>query len=624
MWKVQVRLKAFRLDKLGKAWSFFLPYVVESWKPMGAALVCGLGAVVMQLLRPWPIKIVFDGILITQPNGAVQPWLAEARQLPTGLLLGGTCVALLLISVLWGLLSYGQTYLTARAGHSVVYALRYRVHAHLQRLSLRFHQQQRKGDLVMRMTGDINLLRDLLVDALVMGASAALMLVTMVTVLVVMDWRLSLVVLGLLPMLAMTNFKFSSRIRTAARRQRKNEGRIAAVVDEMLQGIRVIQAFGKEGAQDKRFRGSNRRGLKAGMKTLRLQASMSRVIEILLAAGTAAVFWYGVHRVQAGHLTAGDLLVFVSYVHSSFRPIRRLSRVSTRVAKALACAERISDLLGQEPEVLDQPNAKRAKRIRGAIDFRRVSFKYSGRRALNRVTFSIQAGSFVGLVGPSGAGKSTLLALMIRLFEPARGKIRLDRRELTCYKIESLRDQFSIVLQEPFLFGGTVRDNIAFRRDEVTDLEIVRAAQQADALEFIRELPEGFDTNIAEAGASLSAGQRQRITIARAYLRQAPILLLDEPTTGLDAGAEEKVLTALRRLMAGRTTVMVAHKLATVHDADQILVLDRGRLIEQGRHDELLAANGWYARTWQAQLEPAQPQVLTFEAPSPVTVGAES
>lgn len=622
---IQLRLRAFRLDKLHKAWGFFSPYVLANWRPMVAALSCGIGAVAMKLLRPWPIKIVFDGILMPNPDGAAQAWLIQLRQLPTDLLLGGTCLALLLISVFWGLLSYGQTYLTARAGHAVVYGLRYRVHAHLQRLSLRYHQSQRKGDLVMRLTGDINQLRDLLVDSLVMGVSALLMLVTMLTVLVVMDWRLSWVVLGLLPFLALANFKFSSRIRTAARSQRRKESRIAAIVDEMLQGIRVIQAFGKERVQDRKFKLSNRRSLKAGLKMTRLQASMSRVIEVVMAAGTAAVFWYGVHRVQSGALTAGDLLVFVSYVHSSFRPIRRLTRVSSRIAKALVCAERISELLRQEPEVRDQPGAKRAKRIRGGFDFHRVSFKYSGSRAIDQVTFRIDPGDFIGIAGPSGSGKSTLLALMLRLFDPVGGKIRLDGRDLKRFKIESLRDQMSVVLQEPFLFRGTVRDNIAFRRSQIDELEIVRAAQQADALEFIRQLPHGFDANIAEAGASLSTGQRQRITIARAYLRQAPILLLDEPTTGLDAAAEEQVLTALKGLMADRTTVMVAHKLTTIREADRILVLENGTLTEQGSHQELLAANGWYARTWRTQLQPTGgPHVLPFEAEAAAPLGGEA
>ena len=598
--RVELRFLGVRSRRLGKLWRYFLPQVAPQWRLLGGAVACGIGAVAMQLLRPWPLKLVFDRILL--PGGPGRLDLPVLAGLSDDRLLLALCAGLLGIALLWGLLSYGQVFLTARAGQAMVYALRERAHAHLQRLSLGFHQRRRKGDLLMRLTGDINVLRDMMVDAMVQGVTAVLLLGTMLAILLAMDWRLAVVVMALLPALAATTFRFSGRIRAAAQRQRKQEGRIAAAVSETLHGVRLIQAFGGERFRDKLFRRGNRRSLRAGLRTTRLEASMARLVELLLAAGTAAVFWYGVRRVQAGALSAGDLLVFISYAHSSFKPLRRLARVSSRTAKAMVCAGRVRELLREPLEVRDRPDAKRLRRCRGAIELDRVRFAYpGGGRVLNRVDLAVEPGSFVGIVGPSGAGKSTLLALLLRLFDPQRGRVRLDGKDLRRYRLSSLREQMAVVMQEPFLFGDTVRENITFGRPDASEIDILRAAKQAEAYRFIARLPEGIDTSIAEAGASLSAGQRQRLAIARAFLRQAPILLLDEPATGLDAAAEGKVLAALERLRADRTTLMVSHKLSAVSAADQIVVVRRGRIRERGDHASLLAAGGWYARTWRAQ-----------------------
>ena len=595
-----LRVLGVRGRRLAKLWCYFLPQIGPHWRLLAGAIACGLGAVGMQLLRPWPLKLVFDRILLPTDASLLQARFLDG--LSTDGLLMVLCAGLLGIALLWGLLSYGQVFLTARAGQGLVFGLRERAHAHLQRLSLGFHQRRRKGDLLMRLTGDINVLRDMMVDALIQGVTAFLLLSTMLAILLAMDWRLALVVVALLPPLAATTFRFSGRIREAAQHQRKQEGRIASAISETLHGVRLIQAFSGERFRDKLFQRGNRRSLRAGLRTTRLEASMARLIELLLAAGTAAVFWYGVHRVQAGALSAGDLLVFISYAHSSFKPLRRLARVSSRTAKAVVCAGRLRELLREPAAVRDRPGAKRLRRCQGAIEFSRVRFAYSeGRWVLNRVELAVEPGSFVGIVGPSGAGKSTLLSLLLRLFDPQRGRVRLDGKDLRRYRLDSLRAQMAVVMQEPFLFGDTVRENIGFGRPGASELEVVRAARQAEAYGFIARLPEGLDTAIAEAGTSLSAGQRQRLAIARAFLRRAPVLLLDEPVTGLDAAAERKVLAALDRLRADSTTLMVSHKLSAVSSADQILVVRRGRIQECGDHAGLLAAGGWYAHTWRAQ-----------------------
>ncbi|MCZ6725866.1 MAG: ABC transporter ATP-binding protein [Acidobacteria bacterium] len=621
----RLRLSDLRLTKLVKAWRYFAPSLRPSLRWMGGASACGAGVVAMQLLRPWPLKLIFDGLLLP-PTDAGSGWLDLASRIPERAIVPVACFSLLAIALLWGLFSFGQAYLTARAGQTLVYALRYRVHSHLQRLSLNYHRRQQKGDLLMRLTGDINVLRDMLVNATLQGIASTLLLTTMLIVLLLMDWQLALIVVCLLPILGLATFRFSARIRSAARRQRQHEGRVAALIGETLSDLPLIQSFGRERLRDKQFQRVNNRGLRAGLRTTRLEASMARMVEILLAVGTATVFWLGVERVQQGVLTAGDLLVFIAYTGASFKPIRRLARVSGRLAKATVCAGRLREILRESPEVQTAAGAKRARNLRGRIDFRRVSFDYPDkRRALHRVSFEVEPGSTVAIVGPSGAGKSTLLSLLLRLHDPSRGRIRLDGRDLRRYQIESLRHQFSMVLQEPFLFGSSIRDNIAFGRPDASPLEIVRAAQQAKVDEFANALPEGLDTPLAEAGATLSAGQRQRIAIARALVRRAPILLLDEPTTGLDAKAESQVMSALLRLTTGRTTVMVAHKLATVQQADQILVLRRGRLVEQGQHHVLIAKGGWYARAWRAQLaEYPQADVVDFDPAKRLSGGAGS
>lgn len=595
------RHKGLGPRQLGRAWRFFQSHLAEHSGAMASALALSLGVVGMQLLRPWPIKILFDAVLV--PDAAeAGPLVAWLRTLSPDLVIAGTCAGLLVVSVLWGLFSYGQVYLTARTGQALVYRLRTRAYAHLQRLSLHFHQGNPRGDLLMRLTGDINLLRDLLVDSVILATSSGMLLITMLGVLMFMDWRLTLTMCALLPLLALTMFRFSFEIRNAARKQRRREGRVAAMVGEMLRSVAVIQAFGNEDLLDKRFSRSNRQSLNAGLRTTRLEASMARMVEILLAAGTAAVLGYGVVRVRAGALTPGDLLVFVAYVQSAFRPMRRLARVSSRTSKALACAERVMEFLREEPEVSEAPDAKRVRDVRGALELRRVSFRYGrGPKALRDVSFSIQPRSLVGIVGPSGAGKSTLLALLLRLYDPSQGKIFLDGRDLRRLRLQSLRESFGVVLQEPLLFAGSLRENIAFGLPGASDEAIERAARLAHADEFITRLPDGYDTEVAETGASLSGGQRQRIAIARAFLRDAPILLLDEPTFGLDAEAERQVLDALDHLVRDRTAIVVAHRLSTLRQADQIVLLRDGRVAAVGTHHELLDSDSWYRHAYALQ-----------------------
>lgn len=599
---IGARFSELRWSRIRQLWHLFLPHVRDNRRTLLLAALAGFGAMFMRILRPWPLKVIFDVVLVPT-EAASESWLlGTLAGWSTGALIAGACASLLVISLLWGLFASRQAYLTALAGQGMVFALRRQVYAHLQRLSLGFHQRRKRGDLVMRLTGDINLLRDMLADALLLGVSEGLVLISMLIVMTAMNWRLTLVALVVLPLVALTTLSFSVRIREAARNQRKREGRVAAMVGEMLRSVHLIQAFGRERYQDKVFSRSNKKSLNAGLRTTRLEANMSRSVEVLLAAGTAGVLWFGVHQVKAGFLTPGDLLVFIAYLGSSYRPMRKLARVSSRMSKAVVCGERVSEVLMSAPEVADRPDAKKARNVKGGLKIERVKFNYrGGSRALRRLSFQVDPGEFIGIVGPSGSGKSTLLALLMRLYDPQKGRIRLDGRDLRRFRVYSLREQVSVVLQEPVLFGATVRENLSFGRLGADDDEIERCARLASAHEFICELPEGYETPMAEAGASLSLGQRQRLSIARAFLRDSPILLLDEPTNSLDAATEHEIEMVLRRLMHGRTTLMVAHKLSAVRDADRILVLKRGRLLESGTHEELLDIGGWYARNYRLQ-----------------------
>jgi ATP-binding cassette, subfamily B, bacterial len=600
------RHPALRWKRVKRALRLFRRPLRENAGTMLAALSCGIGVALMELARPWPIKAIFDGLLIPQAGDGAG-WLSTLGALPTSTAVLIVCAAVLVIAVLWGVLSYGQTYLTARAGQSLVFSLRRRTFTHLQGLSLAYHRNQRRGDLLMRLMGDINVLRDLLVNSLLRGVSAVLLLVLMTVVLLLIDWHLSLIVLAILPLLALTTLRFSIKVREATRRQRQSEGRVGALAQEALSGISYLQASGTQEHVERRFARINRSSHKAGLRTTRLEAAQARIIEVLLACGTAAVLGYGVHRVLGGHITPGDLLIFMAYVQSALRPMRQLARTMTRASKAVVCAERLIEVLEAVPAVQDAPGAKSAKALQGEVRFRNVSFSYEdGTPALRNVSFEIGPGETLAIVGPSGSGKSTLLALLMRLYEPSSGRISVDGRNITRFRVQSLREQISVVLQETVLFGSTVRENIGWGRPDATPEEIEEAARKAGADKFIRALQQGYDTPLAEAGASLSGGQRQRLAIARAFLRDAPILVLDEPTFGLDAKAEAHVADAVARLARGRTTFLVAHRLTLVTGASRIIVLYKGKVAESGTHAELLAAGGWYAAAWSAQCEDSE------------------
>ena len=567
-----------RLASLKRLYRLFSPHLHPHRRRMVAAWACMLGATLAYLAQPWPLKVIFDYVLLGSAGERPEP----LSGLSTEELVAWSAGAVLLIAVIRGAFGYGQAYLTASVGQRVVASVRKQLFGHIQRLSQSFHDEQHSGDLLLRLTGDIHLLRDLLVNAVLLVTERLLVMIAVAGLMLWMDWRLGLVALTVIPVLALVSFRTSSKLREATRKQRRKESHTANILSETLAALPMIQAYAREEWEDRRFERQHRASLKAGLKATRLEANMTRMVEVILAAGTACVLWYGVQRVRAGALTPGDLLVFTAYLSTLYKPIRKLANLTSRLAKSAVCGERLLAILETKPEITDRPGASPAPPLRGDIRFESVCFAYrNGRRILDGASFHIPAGRTVALIGPSGAGKSTVARLLLRFYDPQEGCIRIDGKDIRDYTLASLRGQFSIVLQQPHLFALSIRDNIAYGKLDATDEEVERAARLACAHEFIENLPEGYDTLLAEGGSSLSAGQRQRIAIARAILRDTPMVILDEPMTGLDAESEAQVQAALDRLCQGRTCLLITHDLAAAARCDLVLRMASNGRVEQ-------------------------------------------
>ncbi|MBI5836438.1 MAG: ABC transporter ATP-binding protein [Candidatus Eisenbacteria bacterium] len=580
-----------------RLWPHFAPYVRRERTGLALAALASVGLTASELLQPWPLKLVFDYALKLPRHGSVRGPLAPlAAWTPDSLLLLSAGI-LLAAAALSGLFGYGQTFFLSRAGQRIVTSLRERMFDHLQRLSLAFHRGSRTGDLLVRLTGDVNVLSDVLVEASMQVAGRLTLVVGMLTVMFLVDAPLTLAAVSVLPFMAWVVHRYSRRIRQAARSQRRREGAIASRAGEAIAHIALVKAFSREAEEGRRFSEESRAVLDTGVRASRLQATMQRGVEVLVAAGTGAVLWFGVHRVIAGRLTPGDLLVFTAYLKQMYRPIRDMAVLVNRLSKAHACAERVADILESEPEAEERPGLALAPRLRGEVAYEAVGFSYrDGEPVVRDVSFRVPAGARVAVVGPTGSGKSTLVGMLARFHEPRSGRVTVDGHDLRSFTLRSVREQVSLVLQEPMLFGGTLRDNIAYGRLEATQAEIEAAARAAQIHEFIESLPEGYDTAVSERGATLSGGQKQRLAVARAILRDAPLLILDEPTTGLDAESEAAVHAALQALSRGRTTFLITHRLATVANADLIVVLEDGRLAGAGSHAELLGTCDLYRR----------------------------
>ncbi|HEY6089138.1 MAG TPA: ABC transporter ATP-binding protein [Gemmatimonadaceae bacterium] len=574
-----------------------LPLLKPFRLPLGVATIAMVLDSVLTVLRPWPLKIVIDRVLSHHPTRVpfIGHWV-NAQLAPPMAILYAACAATLLIAIGTGALTYAYTRLLGSIGQRFVFALRRDLFAHMQRLSLRFHDRQRTGDLITRLTSDVQAIRDVVSGGSILFFTNASLLTGMLGMMFWLNWQFALAALSVAPLLFWSVFRYTSRVKAAARVARTSEGLLASVAQETLSSIRIVQGLAQEEQQSERFQTQNTTSLNAYLESVRYQAAVAPLVDVFAAAGLAIVMWFGATRVLAGQLTTGDVVVFFAYVTNLYAPIKALSRLWYSLNRATIGIERIGEVMELAYDVIDRADAKPAARFNGQIEFRDVSFAYEhSREVLSHIELSIAPGEHVAIVGATGAGKSTLASLIPRLYDASNGAVLIDGHDLRTFKVQSLRDQVSMVLQDALLFSGSIRDNIAFGRPEATMEEIVAAARTANADEFIDRLPLGYETAVSERGTTLSGGQKQRIAIARAILRDAPILILDEPTTGLDAVSERLVVDALERAAAGRTTITIAHRLTTLRFADRIIVLDGGRIIEEGTHLELVRRRGRYA-----------------------------
>jgi ATP-binding cassette subfamily B protein len=590
-----------RLPGLCRISQYFWPQVRKHRGLIAVSMLALFAEVGLRLLEPWPLKFVFDRIIRPVPGGpAALPAFMENSDPMT--LLGLAAIAIVGITGLRALASYWQTIGFAQIGNRVLRRVRERLYRHVQYLSLSFHTKARTGDLVMRVINDVAMLQDVAVTALLPLVAKALIVAGMVALMFALNWKLALLAVSVLPLFWLRTATLTRRIQEVAKKQRRQEGAMAATVTESLGAIRTVQALSLEERFASSFASESERNLKQDVRGKRLSATLERTVDVLIAIATALVLWFGTRLVLRGEISSGDLLVFLAYLKSAYRPVQDFAKYTGRLAKAAAAGERVIDLLERVPDVCDQPGAQRAPVFQGRVQFDDVSFAYeSDQDVLKALRLDIPAGRHVALVGPSGGGKSTLVSLILRLYEPRRGRVLMDGQDLRQFTLESVRSQISLVLQDNLLFAGTVRDNIACAAPGATAEDIEAAARLANAHEFILALPQGYDSIVGERGVTLSHGQRQRIAIARAAVRRAPILILDEPTTGLDKHSERQVLQALEGVYRERTTFLISHDLRHAAGADVILYLDGGAILELGTHAELLQRNGRYAALWRLQ-----------------------
>ena len=581
--------------------------IKELLKPHIKLLMVGLAAVVGEgiadLLQPWPLKIVLDNVLQSRE---IHGWLNRVILATAGTdkvaILRFAAVAVLVVAVIDAVCTYTDKYVTTSVGQWVVHDLRRTLYHHIQRLSLAYHDRKQSGDLISRVTNDIDAIQSFITSGLLGAFVNCLTLFGMIGVMLYLNWRFTLIALSIAPVLFVVVYSYTRRIKKASREVRKKEGEMVSVMQEVLSSIRVVKAFAREEYEERRLEEESLESVEIAMRARSLKAKLSPLVGLIVSTGTAMVLWFGARMSLTGRLSAGSLVVFIMYLGKMYKPMQELSKMTDTYSKAAVGFERIQEVIEMDGEVKDIPGARRAPRFKGNIEFENVNFGYEPNRLVLRdVNFKIEPGQVAALVGPTGAGKSTIISLIPRFYDPTSGVVKIDSQDVRSFQQKSLRQQMSFVLQETLLFHGTIWYNIAYGKPEATRREILRAAEMANAHEFIEKLPQGYNTMVGERGVTLSGGQRQRIAIARAIIRNTPILILDEPSSGLDAASEKLVFEALDRLMEGRTSIVIAHRLSTIRQAGIIFVVKDGMIVERGTHDELVQKGGLYSELYQIQ-----------------------
>lgn len=579
--------------------SYFVPFLRPRRKGLLVALFLLLLETATSLALPWPLALAIDHVLRGEPLPGFLPGLFG----DISILLAGIAFLLVFLTAASRGLASLRRYMLNKLGQQTVFDMREALYKKVHALGLDYHGKKRTGDTITRVTSDVKEVRTLLVDSIVEVGSSFFILFGMLIVMLVLSWQLTLLALLTVPFLFLAVGRYRKSLIERMRVVRTREGAIASVMQEAITGIRAVKMFGREDEEMGRFRKESRESLDASVESSFIEAKFSIVLGIVGGVGTALVLYFGSRQVLAGTLTTGQLTVFVAYLALFLSPLWALTRQVNQIGKSLVSGERIVELLQAEPTVKDSPDARPAPPLDGRVTFEDVHFSYEedAGEVLRGVDFEAEPGSRVALVGVSGAGKTTVTSLLARLYDPGEGRVLLDGLDVRGLTLKSLREAVTFVPQEPMLFRSTVAENISYGRPGASREEIERAAALAGVDEFVREMPEGYDTLLSERGESLSGGQRQRISIARAMLRDTPVLILDEPQSGLDAEAAEAVENNWQTLTQGRTTFTIAHELRLVRDVDRILVLDEGRVVESGTHEALLSSGGLYARLHSLQ-----------------------
>jgi len=573
------------------------------WKSLVIALLAVIGEAAADIAEPWPITIVVDSVLgARKPPQLLDRAIIHVFGTNTLAILEFALTAVILIAVVGGISAYVEKYLTTSVSQWVAHELRLLLYQRIQRLSLAEHGRSRAGDLLTRVTKDIDAVQDFIDTALLGIVVNIATLVGMVGVMLWINWRFTLIGLSIAPPLALFVYFYSRRIKDATRAVKRKESELMSSVAEVLVSIQVVQAFAREDYEDRRFNSESRQNVRAGLQARSIKAKLSPIVDVFVAVGTCLVLGYGVRLVSTGQLTTGVLIVFLMYLKKTYKPLKDLSKMVNTLSKAAVSYERIQEVVGVDSQIRDLPGAQPAPPFTGLVEFEHITFRYDDdATVLNDVSLRIEPGTVAAIVGPSGQGKSTIASLLPRFFDPVAGTVKIDGRDIRDYTLKSLRDQISFVLQDSLLFRGTIWENLCYGKPDADPEATILAAQQANAHDFIMALPQGYGTMVAERGTTLSGGQRRRIAIARAIVRDTPILILDEPTTGLDAASEHAVTEALERLMKGRTSIVVAHHLNTICRADVIFVVKDTAVVERGTHEELLAKGGLYSELYEMQ-----------------------
>jgi subfamily B ATP-binding cassette protein MsbA len=581
---------------------FIIDYLLRPhWKALSVAFFAVLIEGLADLFGPWPIKMVIDNVIGSQP---LPGWAASMVNSTFGpdkwAILHFAVITALVVAAFGAAAAYTESFLTTQIGQWIMRDLRQALYHHIQRLSLSYYDRHKTGDLISRVTSDVDAIQSFVSSSLLGMLIDVITLVGIIAVMFYFNWHFTLIALAVAPLLFWEVYSLTRRIKQATREVRKKEGEVVSVVQETLSSIRVVKAFAREDYEEDRLDKETLESINLTLRARRFKAMLSPMVDVIVAVGTCLVLWYGAGLVLKGQLTAGSLIVFLLYLGKLYKPMRDLSKMTDTASRALIGAERIKEIIKTEEQSDDAPGALIAPRFKGEIEFEGVNFSYrDDRTVLKNVNFHVRPGEFAAFVGPTGAGKSTIINLIPGFYLPKQGRVLVDGIDIREFTTKSLREQISFVLQETVLFRASISQNIAYGKPDASRSEIVRAARLANAHEFIEQMPEGYETLVGERGVTLSGGQRQRIAIARAIIRNSPILILDEPTSGLDASAEKIVMEALERLMQGKTTLMIAHHLETVQKADVIFVMEHGRIIDSGIHSELLAHDGLYAQLYQ-------------------------